>query len=233
MPRPRMPHRAHYTALRTRAHLCTSRSIRMLRACARLRASLVMHTCMRTCNVAWIFSCLLSACTEVARLAVAFTRAVYCLSALLSERSRRAGIHARCFGPTSEMGCMLTLLLLADKTTNEMTTNEMTTSEMTTSEMTTSETSKTSEKKYQTSGCACGPKNCETKRPSAQARDPKSSKPHELKRAKNCATYSGTRTRCVRPSRRARRSPRSTTGRSCAHPPGTGRRRPRCSRTRR
>ena len=45
-----------------------------------------------------------------------------------------------------------------------MTTSEMTTSEMTTSEMTTSETSKTSEKKYQTSGCACGPKNCETKR---------------------------------------------------------------------
>ena len=40
---------------------------------------------------------------------------------------------------------MLTLLLFADKTTNEMTTNEMTTSE----------TSKTSEKKYQTSGCAC------------------------------------------------------------------------------
>ena len=63
-----------------------------------------------------------------------------------------------------------------------------TTNEMTTSEMTTSETSKTSEKKYQTSGCACGPKNCETKRPSAQAPDPKSSKPHELKRAKNCAT---------------------------------------------
>ena len=59
---------------------------------------------------------------------------------------------------------------------------------MTTSEMTTNETSKTSEKKYQTSGCACGPKNCETKRPSAQAPDPKSSKPHELKRAKNCAT---------------------------------------------
>jgi ribosome assembly protein YihI (activator of Der GTPase) len=74
--------------------------------------------------------------------------------------------------------------------------------------MTTSETSKTSEKKYQTSGCACGPKNCETKRPSAQARDPKSSKPHELKRAKNCATYSGTRTRCVRRARRARRSTR-------------------------
>ena len=43
-----------------------------------------------------------------------------------------------------------------------------------TSEMTTSETIKTSEKKYQTSGCACGPKNCETKRPSAQAPDPKS-----------------------------------------------------------
>ena len=56
---------------------------------------------------------------------------------------------------------------------------------MTTSEMTTNETSKTSEKKYQTSGCACGPKNCETKRPSAQAPDPKSSKPHKLKRAKN------------------------------------------------
>ena len=59
---------------------------------------------------------------------------------------------------------------------------------MTTSEMTTSETIKTSEKKYQTSGCARGPKNCETNRPSAQAPDPKSSKPHELKRAKNCAT---------------------------------------------
>ena len=57
---------------------------------------------------------------------------------------------------------------------------------MTTSEMTTSEMSKTSEKKYQTSGCACGPKNCETKRPSAQARDPKSSKPHELKRQELC-----------------------------------------------
>ena len=54
--------------------------------------------------------------------------------------------------------------------------------------MTTSETSQTSEKKYQTSGCARGPKNCETNRPSAQAPDPKSSKPHELKRAKNCAT---------------------------------------------
>ena len=56
----------------------------------------------------------------------------------------------------------------------------MTTSEMTTNEMTTSETTKTSEKKYQTSGCARGPKNCETNRPSAQAPDPKSSKPHEL-----------------------------------------------------
>ena len=53
-----------------------------------------------------------------------------------------------------------------------MTTSEMTTNEMTTNEMT---TSKTCEKKYQASGCARGPKNCERKRPSAQAPDPKSS----------------------------------------------------------
>ena len=39
LPRPRMPHRAHYTALRTRAHSCTTRSLRTLRACARLTAT--------------------------------------------------------------------------------------------------------------------------------------------------------------------------------------------------
>ena len=60
----------------------------------------------------------------------------------------------------------------------------------TTSEMTKSEMNKTNETKHEASGCACGPhelrtrdrepKNCETNRPSAQAPDPKSSKPHEL-----------------------------------------------------
>ena len=40
----------------------------------------------------------------------------------------------------------------------------MTTNDMMTSEMMMSETNKTSDKKYETSGCACGPKNCETKR---------------------------------------------------------------------
>ena len=117
-----------------------------------------------------------AACTEVARLTVACTRAA-CLPER-SRRARRAGVHARCFGLASLECIMLTLLCYRYKPTSEMTT----------SEMTTSETIKTSEKKYQTSGCARGPKNCETNRPSAQAPDPKSSKPHELKRAKNCAT---------------------------------------------
>ena len=93
-----------------------------------------------------------------------------------SRRARRADVHARCCGLISPD------VLHVDVATvrRHETTNEMTTSEMTTNEMTTSETTKTSEKKYQTSGCARGPKNCETNRPSAQAPDPKSSKPHEL-----------------------------------------------------
>ena len=110
-----------------------------------------------------------AACTEVARLTVACTRAA-CLPER-SRRARRAGVHARCFGLAS-----LDVLHVDVGTVRR----HETTNEMTTSEMTTSETIKTSEKKYQTSGCARGPKNCETNRPSAQAPDPKSSKPHEL-----------------------------------------------------
>ena len=88
-----------------------------------------------------------------------------------SRRARRADVHARCCGLISPD------VLHVDVATVR---RHETTNEMTTSEMTTSETTKTSEKKYQTSGCARGPKNCETNRPSAQAPDPKSSKPHEL-----------------------------------------------------
>ena len=61
------------------------------------------------------------------------------------------------------------------------------TSEMTTSEMTTSETSKTSEKRYQSSACVCGPKNCETKRARApvpkSSNSPKSSNTQEMCRS--------------------------------------------------
>ena len=93
----------------------------------------------------------------------------HCLAHAHATRAARVA-HARvrrraCVRPTTLLWCALATVR-RHETTNEMTT----------SEMTTSETSKTSEKKYQTSGCACGPKNCETKRPSAQARDPKSSK---------------------------------------------------------
>ena len=120
--------------------------------------------------------CLLPVCTE-SRDWQSHARARHvCLCAL---DARRAHVHTRCFGLIS-----LDVLHVDVATVRR----HETTNEMTTSEMTTSETTKTSEKKYQTSGCARGPKNCETNRPSAQAPDPKSSKPHELKRAKNCAT---------------------------------------------
>ena len=59
---PHMPHRAHYTALRARTHLsasCTTYSIRTLRACARLRASLVILTCTRATLLGyWRVCCL-------------------------------------------------------------------------------------------------------------------------------------------------------------------------------
>ena len=122
-----------------------------------------------------------------------------------------------------------------------------TTSEMTTSEMTTNETSKTSEKKYQTSGCACGPKNCETKRPSAQAPDPKSLRrtqtrqelchllryTDEMRETSKASETKHEASRCARKPHELRAprtaNPRdqetesrtknpSTIGRSCAHP---------------
>ena len=83
-----------------------------------------------------------------------------------------------------------------------------TTSEMTTSEMTTSEPSQTSEKKYQTNACACGSRIARPRDQDSE-QEPKS-------RTKN-------------------QEHPSAADRSCAHfvPPGSGRRRPRCSRTRR
>ena len=108
--------------------------------------------------------CLLPVCTE-SRDWQSHARARHvCLSAL---DARRAHVHTRCFGLIS-----LDVLHVDVATVRR----HETTNEMTTSEMTTSETTKTSEKKYQTSGCARGPKNCETNRPSAQAPDPKNSK---------------------------------------------------------
>ena len=59
----------------------------------------VLHTCTHTCKVAWTLACVLLASTDVARLAVACTRAA-CLPER-SRRARRAGVHARCFGLTS------------------------------------------------------------------------------------------------------------------------------------
>ena len=155
-----------------------------------------------------------------------------------SRRARRADVHARCFGLISPD------VLHVDVATVR---RHETTNEMTTSEMTTNETSKTSEKKYQTSGCACGPKNCETKRPSAQARDPKSSKrtqtrqelchllryTDEMRETSKASETKHEASRCARKPHELRAprtaNPRdqetesrtknpSTTGRSCAHP---------------
>ena len=198
-------------------------------------------------------ACVLPTCTEVARLTVACTRAA-CLPER-SRRARRAGVHARCFGLASLECIMLTLLCYRYKPTSEMTTSEMTTSETSqtsekkyqtnacacgsrtarprdqdseqepskapraekpqemcrslryTNEL--SETSKASEKKHEASGCAC------------ELQDPQA---HETKSA--------------RLGPRAQESDQehpSAADRSCAHfvPPGSERRRPRCSPTRR
>ena len=253
--------RAHYTALRgsePRVGRAVSRDERAHRHCGGVRAEqrdVCTCTLARRCLDNRVFAACLHG---VARLAVACTRAA-CLPER-SRRARRADVHARCFG-------LISLdVLHVDVAIRHETTNEMTTNEMTTSGMTTSETSKTSEKKYQTSGCACGPKNCETKRPSAQAPDPKNSKRTQTRQelchllrytdemretskasetkheASGCACElqdpQAHETKSARLGPRAQESDQehpSAADRSCAHfvPLGSGRRRPRCSRTRR
>ena len=167
--------RARCHAPCTRAHTCIARSTRR---CTRAslasdaRALTLQHALSRQHA---------RMCARVTGHWLTVGRPAACASGVhtnckCSRRARRADVHARCCGLISPD------VLHVDVATvrRHETTNEMTTSEMTTNEMTTSETTKTSEKKYQTSGCARGPKNCETNRPSAQAPDPKSSKPHEL-----------------------------------------------------
>ena len=214
----------------------------------------VLHTCTHTCKVAWTLACVLLASTDVARLAVACTRAA-CLPER-SRRARRAGVHARCFGLASLDVHHVDVALLS---------RHKTTSEMRTSEMTTSETSQTSEKKYQTNACACGSR---TARPRDQdseqepSKAPGAEKPQEMCRslrytnelsetskasekkheASGCACElqdpQAHETKSARLGPRAQESDQehpSAADRSCAHlvPPGSGRRRPRCSPTRR
>ena len=192
-----------------------------------------------------------AACTEVARLTVACTRAA-CLPER-SRRARRAGVHARCFGLASLDVLHVDVACCRHKTTSEMTT----------SEMTTSEPSQTSEKKYQTNACACGSRTARPRdqdseqEPSKASRAEKSQEmcrslryTNELSETSKASETKHEASGCARELHELRASrtaePKRPSDRESdqepkyhwpvvcpSFPPGTGRRRPRYSRTRR
>ena len=204
------------------------------------------------CKVAWTLACVLLASTDVGRLAVACTRAA-CLPER-SRRARRAGVHARCFGLASLDVHHVDVALLS---------RHKTTSDMRTSEMTTSETSQTSEKKYQTNACACGSRTARPRDQDSEqepSKAPRAEKPQEMCRslrytnelsetskasetkheASGCACEPH-ELRAPRTAEPKRPSDRESDQEPIYHwpvvcpsfPPGTGRRRPRCSPTKR